>query len=182
MRRYKALSESTMQRPGASRFEGQRGLPRRAGPAAKPGARRVGIGYAWGSVDGLGNTHGAWISLLAAGGVLALAGLLDVTRDSASLGGISGPHCLLGRTLGEGACPGCGLTRGTALAVQGEWSESFASHPAGIVVALLCAAGILVHSHILIGRRRRRSHTVLIRVGQSVFVVAIATAWLVRLT
>ncbi|MFQ5844228.1 MAG: DUF2752 domain-containing protein [Planctomycetota bacterium] len=120
----------------------------------------------------------SWASLAILGGVLCVAALLDASPHSASLAGVEGPPCLLGTLLGERACPGCGLTRSAALVAQGDPAAAFAVHPAGILVILLCAAGVVTHLHILI--RRRCGHAELRRLGRRLFVVGLAAGWLVR--
>ena len=117
--------------------------------------------------------------------VLALPLLLGSAADAderhASLLGVEATPCPLRLLAGEHACPGCGLTRGTALAVQGSWQRSFGVHPGGALVALLCAAGLAVHAHILLRRERRPAHERLLRAGQRTFVVGLLAAWVVRL-
>lgn len=114
-------------------------------------------------------------------GVLAAAALMDATPRDATLFGIQGPPCALRALAGENACPGCGLTRSTALTVHGRLAEAVRVHPAGPLVALLCALGLLVYLHAVVRGRMEGVHLRLIGLGRKVFVVGLAAGWLVRL-
>jgi len=112
--------------------------------------------------------------------VLVLGATASVSREAATWFGVRGPLCPLGHLLGEGACPGCGLTRGTALVVQGRWGEAWALNPGGFVVAGLCAAALLLH---LDGLRRGTVLDVHLRLrtaGRWCFVAGILLAWAAR--
>jgi len=112
---------------------------------------------------------------------LLLGSVAEADERQANLLGMHAIPCPV-RLLGtEHACPGCGLTRGTALAMHGEIHRSWNVHPAGLLVALLCAAGVAVHLHILARRERRPVHDRLLRHGHRVFVVGLFAAWLTRL-
>ena len=123
--------------------------------------------------------------------VLALPLLLGAVADadeqhaslfgSEGLLGVQGNPCPLRLIAGDHACPGCGLTRGTALAVQGNLRASWHVHPAAWLVALLCAAGIAIHTRILIRGERTAVHARLLRQGHRIFVVGLFAAWLGRL-
>ena len=112
---------------------------------------------------------------------LLFGAVADADEKHASLLGVEGNPCPLGLIAGDHACPGCGLTRGTALAVQGNLGASWAVHPAGILVALLCAAGIAIHTRILVRGERAPVHARLLRHGHRIFVVGLFAAWLGRL-
>lgn len=122
----------------------------------------------------------SWTSLAILAGVLALATLLEATPREASLAGLRAPPCALRAVLGEHACPGCGLTRSTSLVVRGDLAGSLSVHPAGALVALLCLAGIALHLHILIRRRRTATHAALLRLGGRLFVLGLVAACVVR--
>lgn len=115
-----------------------------------------------------------------AGGLAA--GLLGrVGDDGVRWLGVRGPTCPLGACLGPLLCPGCGLARSTAQALQGDWSAAVAAHPAGPAVALLLLGALALHLDIL-----RRGHEcardqLLRRRGRQTLAVAIAAGWLLRL-
>jgi hypothetical protein len=56
-------------------------------------------------------------------------------------------------------CPTCGLTRALCHAVHGQWAESVASHPAGLIVAA-GLAGWMAWSALEAVRGRPLAHTV----------------------
>ena len=78
----------------------------------------------------------------AGGFVLALlaAATATVGDDAARWFSMRGPSCVVGSCLGPHACPGCGLVRSVASAVQGDLARSFSFHPAGGIVALALVA------------------------------------------
>ena len=117
--------------------------------------------------------------LLATPLVLGLCMQADI--DQATLFGYGGPPCVLGEALGPQACPGCGLTRSTALVLDGAWGAATILHPAGWLVVLLCAAGVLIHTDILRRGRRPSGHTRLLRLGRWTFAGGLAVAWLLRM-
>ena len=126
-------------------------------------------------------TFGAAASCAAFGAALAAALTANVTPDGATWFGIRGPHCPLGACLGPLACPGCGLLRGTAAALQGDVAFAFAAHPAAPVVAALLIAGACVHLDVLRAGRELPWHTAARRLGHRVFAVAVIGGWLLRL-
>ena len=75
---------------------------------------------------------------------LVLGAAADVDERKATILGVEASPCPVRLLAGEHVCPGCGLTRSTALAVQGDWASSWHVHPAGILVAVLCVAGVLL--------------------------------------
>jgi len=88
------------------------------------------------------------------------------------------PARLLG---GEHACPGCGLSRATVLAVHGDWSRSWSVHPAGIVLALLCACGIALRLSLRFAPRPATVRESILRAGPPLFIVGIVAGWVLRL-
>lgn len=111
---------------------------------------------------------------------LAAGWTATVSADGASWLGHRGPACPLGACLGPLACPGCGLLRSTAAALQGRFALSFATHPAGIAVAALLLVGTAVHFDILRRRREVPAHRRWRRAGQRVFAVVLLSGWLAR--
>ena len=115
------------------------------------------------------------------GGIAAGVGA-RVTTDGATWFGVRGPRCPLGACLGEIACPGCGLLRSTASALQGDFASAVAAHPTGLAVAGLLVAGTLLHFDILRRRRELPAHRRLRRAGHWTFVLSLAAGWLYRLS
>jgi hypothetical protein len=93
---------------------------------------------------------------------------------------VRGPQCPLGACLGPLACPGCGLLRSTAAALQGDFAFAFAAHPAGPVTALLLLGGALVSFDVLRVRHELPRHRAAVRLGRRVFVAAVIGGWLLR--
>ena len=120
-----------------------------------------------------------WLLLCLA--VLVLGPLVQVEEGRARLLGYSGPPCLVGRVLGEKACPGCGLTRAAALTLQGRPREALAFHPAGPLLVLFCLCGAALNLAVLLRGRTTPFQRRLLRLGRILFPLIILTAWLVRL-
>jgi len=116
--------------------------------------------------------------LLAAPLVLGLC--IEASGERATLFGLEGPGCLVSDNLGQAACPGCGLTRSTALLMHGQWGAASAVHPAGWLVGLLCGLGVLLYADIARRGQRTRTHHRLLRTGQWTFATAIVAVWLAR--
>ena len=119
-------------------------------------------------------------ALLLPAGVLVLAATARVSVDAATWFGVRGPVCPLGAVLGECACPGCGLTRSTAMVVQGRFGEALALNLGGFFVAALCVAAILLHADVWRRGRELGWHQSLRRGGRWLFLIGIAFAWLAR--
>lgn len=111
---------------------------------------------------------------------LLLGATAHATRSAATWFGVRGPLCPLGHLLGEHACPGCGLTRATAFAVQGHWRDALAVNPAGLVVAVLCVAAVLVHLDVVRRGRVLGGHLRLRSLGRWCFLAGVLLAWAVR--
>jgi hypothetical protein len=114
-------------------------------------------------------------------GLLAAA-TATVGPDAARWFGVRGPHCLLGACLGPQACPGCGLVRATAAAVQGDFATAMGMHPAGVVVAALLPLALVVNLDILRRGRALAGHDAARRWGYIAFVVAVVAGFVLRLT
>ncbi|MDA1264999.1 MAG: DUF2752 domain-containing protein [Planctomycetota bacterium] len=113
---------------------------------------------------------------------LVLGLLLRIEGSSASLFGLEGPECAVGRAIGPAGCPGCGLTRATGLTLQGDLDGAAALNWAGIAVVLACLAGLAVHLDILVRAKRRTPfHQRLLRLGARGFLAAVFLAWFARL-
>ncbi len=122
-------------------------------------------------------------SLRATGFLLALGAALTATvrPDGATWFGMRGPQCPLGSCLGPLACPGCGLLRSTAAALQGDLGFAFQLHPTGPLVAVLLVAGTLLHLDILRRRAELPGHRRLRRLGHTLFVSGLLLGWLLRI-
>ena len=123
----------------------------------------------------------ATIAVLLLAAPLAIGLCLEATPEKATLLGWEGPSCLVADHLGEAACPGCGLTRSTALWVQGDFAGSTAAHPVGWLVVLLCAAGIALYTDIFRRGQTTSLHRRLLRSGRWAFASGIVAAWVLRL-
>ena len=113
--------------------------------------------------------------------VLVLARTAEVHADAARWFGMRGPHCPLGSWLGECACPGCGLVRGTALAAQGAFAEAWRVNPGGFAVVAVCTGALLMQLDVLRRGARLRIHERLQRLGRITLTVGILLAWALRL-
>jgi len=120
------------------------------------------------------------VLLLAAPLVLGL--LIRVEGASASLFGVEGPACVLGEVGGPEACPGCGLTRATALTLHGDVAGAAALNWAGVALVLACVLGLAVHLDILLRADRRMPvHQHLLTLGTRALATIVLAAWISRL-
>jgi len=126
--------------------------------------------------------HRSWLALCILAAPILLGLCLSVEQGQATLFGLAGPACVVGEALGEHACPGCGLTRSTALVMHGSWRESFDLHPGGWLIVLLCAAGILVHADALRRGVITSAHDQLLRSGRALLVLGLAAAWIIKIS
>ncbi|MFT6107231.1 MAG: hypothetical protein ACJA2W_000135 [Planctomycetota bacterium] len=129
---------------------------------------------------------GSVVPLILCLGVLFLGFTMEATPQRATWMGIEGPPCpsrLLPETwrLHEAGCPGCGLTRATAMAIQGKIKPSLRLHPAGVLVTALATAGALIHSLILVAGRRPRWIDRTLRAGRVLLLLGLTIGWLTRL-
>ena len=122
----------------------------------------------------------AFLTALPPAAVLLLAATADVSREAATWFGVRGPICPLGHLLGECACPGCGLTRGVSLVVQGHFRDALAVNPAGFVVAALCIAAILLQFDVIRRGRVTNVHLGLRRLGYWCFLAGVLLSWATR--
>lgn len=114
-------------------------------------------------------------------GALAVAALGHATADGARWFGVRGPACPLGACLGPLACPGCGLLRSAVAALHGDFELAWRTHPAGVVVVALLAAGVVLDVRAVgTGRAWSRERS-LRRLGHRVLVAALIGGWLLRL-
>jgi Protein of unknown function (DUF2752) len=114
-------------------------------------------------------------------GALVVGYSARVTADGATWFGHRGPACPLGSCLGPLACPGCGLLRSTAAALQGDLGLAFRCHPAGPAVAALLLGGLLLHLDILRRRCEMPLHRRCRHWGRQLFVATLLLGWSLRL-
>jgi hypothetical protein len=72
--------------------------------------------------------------------------------------------------------------RSTSSALQGDFASAFATHPAGIGIALLLPATFAVHFDILRRGREVAGHRRLRRAGHALATLVILLGWLIRFT
>lgn len=109
----------------------------------------------------------------------AIAPFLDVDATSASFRGVSGPPCLCAVATGL-PCPGCGLTRAFAAAVQGDFALATAAHPAALLVVALAACGSALHAHAAWRGESGPVASRLLGAGRAIFLVALVWTAFVR--
>jgi hypothetical protein len=114
-------------------------------------------------------------------GLLVVGALVDATPESASLFGLEGPECPSTHLIGDVGCPGCGLTRGTALLLDGELGAATRLQPAAWVVVALASLGALLHGAVLATGRKSAWIDRLLRSGRVVLVAGLLLAWFLRL-
>lgn len=113
-------------------------------------------------------------------GFLAVVWLASGSPERATLFGVEGPACPSRLLLPERGCPGCGLTRASAMALDGDWRASLALHPGGLVLITFALGALLLHSLTLV-RGEKSAWTVrLLRSGRVVLAGAILAAWIAR--
>jgi hypothetical protein len=115
----------------------------------------------------------SWCWLVGTGTALVLGFTATVADDAARWFGIRGPQCPLGACLGERHCPGCGLVRATASALQGDVAAAWRLHPAGLAIAVLLPLAFCVHLQILRRGHVTPAHVRLRRLGRVAFVAAV---------
>ena len=119
--------------------------------------------------------------------VLALGAVMRATPERATLFGLEGPACpstyLLGSLglPGDIGCPGCGLTRGTALLLDGQFDAATHLQPAAWLVVLFAACGAAVHGAVLATGRKSEWTERLLRSGRVAFLAGLLAVWLARL-
>ena len=108
--------------------------------------------------------------------------LVQVEAGRASLLGYEGPTCTVGEWCGPAGCPGCGLTRSTALTLRGDLGAAASLNWAGLALVLACLGGLAVHLDVLLrAKQRTRRHDRLLAWGSRAFVATVMLAWFSRL-
>jgi hypothetical protein len=106
---------------------------------------------------------------------------LAATPERVSMAGVEAGHCLMKLLGAEAACPGCGLTRSVALAVQGDLVTAMQMHFAGPPILLLSLAGVVVHGDVLRRGGPLPFHQRWLRRGHWVLVASLGLGWLMKL-
>ncbi|MEM9379072.1 MAG: DUF2752 domain-containing protein [Planctomycetota bacterium] len=83
-------------------------------------------------------------------GLVAVASLVEATPQAATLAGLEGPPCLARHVFGEVGCPGCGLTRATAMALDGDLASATRLHPGVWLVLGVAAIAAAVHGYVAV--------------------------------
>ncbi len=80
-------------------------------------------------------------------GLTILLGFLaEVDLEHARFFGLESPPCLVETILGSHKlCPGFGLTRSTALAIQGRWGLAWSLNPGGIPMVIILFGGVFLY-------------------------------------
>ena len=121
---------------------------------------------------------GPLVMLAIGAGTLAVGSRVEVSTERAHWHGVEGPKCLVRGVLGDRACPGCGLTRATALVLQGRFREAWEIHEGGFVVVLLCGASIPFQVDIIRRRGRAPGHRRWGRIGRLSLLAGVLGPWL----
>ncbi len=124
--------------------------------------------------------HASVVPFLVLVGTLVVGFMLEATPDTATLFGVAGPPCP-STWLVDAGCPGCGLTRGTALLLDGQFSLATRLQPASWLVVVLAALGALLHGIVLVRGKQTEWIDRLLRTGRVIFVVGLLVVWLARL-
>jgi len=122
--------------------------------------------------------HWIWLVLLMV--PLVVAPFMEVSPERATLLGVEGPICP-SRLVTDAGCPGCGLTRGTALVIQGRIPEALSLQPVALMVVAFSGLGVILRGDILWRNRMTSLHAALLAAAHRVFVVAVFAVWIGRL-
>lgn len=111
-------------------------------------------------------------------GLFVVGALVEATPERATLFGVEGPVCPSRWLLGSSGCPGCGLTRGTALWLDGDFAASWSIHPAASLVVVLGGLGALLHAWVLLRGVRFEWIDRALRSGRYLFLAGLLASWL----
>ena len=82
-------------------------------------------------------------------GMFAAGALIEADASSARFIGVEDPECPSRLVLPDHGCPGCGLTRATAMILDGDTAAATRLHPGAWLVVVLGAAGTLMRAALL---------------------------------
>jgi len=113
-------------------------------------------------------------------GFLAAAWLAEGSPERATLFGVEGPECPSRIAFPDRGCPGCGLTRASAMALDGELAASFALHPGGLALVACAVVALLLHARTLAFGQKSAWTLRLLRSGRVFLLVAVLAGWFAR--
>ena len=121
------------------------------------------------------------LALIAA--MFLVGALISATPNSATLFGFEGPSCPSRWVPGlrEAGCPGCGLTRGTALLLDGQFRAATAVQPAAWLVVGFALAAALLHAVRVTVPKKSAWTTRLFSTGRVAFLVGLVLVWAIRI-
>lgn len=113
-------------------------------------------------------------------GMFAVGALIEADPNSARLFGVEGPMCPSRLVLPDRGCPGCGLTRATAMILDGNTADATRLHPGAWLVVVLGAAGALMRAVLLVSSQQSDWIHRQLRHGRILFLVGLLAIWLAR--
>lgn len=114
-------------------------------------------------------------------GMFAVGALMEGSPEGATLFGVEGPPCPSRLVLPGVGCPGCGLTRATAMFLDGDPGGATRVHPGVWLVVVLGAAGTLLRAAIVLAPRKSAWTLRPLRSGRVLFLGGLLAIWLARL-
>ena len=114
-------------------------------------------------------------------GMFAAGALIEADANGARLFGVEGPECPSRLVLPDHGCPGCGLTRATAMILDGDTAGATRLHPGAWLVVVLGAAGTLMRAALLVSPRKSDWIHRQLRNGRLLFLGGLPAIWLARL-
>ncbi len=124
------------------------------------------------------NSAVAFLVLLS---ILGLGMLIQVQAGEASFGGLSGPECQISRVAGDHVCPGCGLTRSSALVLDGDFYRAFSVNAGGFFLVGVLLLWSLVHAWIMIQGQRSAASVRWLISGRRLLLFGVIFGWIARL-
>ena len=114
-------------------------------------------------------------------GMFAAGALVEADASGARLFGVEGPECPSRLVLPDHGCPGCGLTRATAMLLDGDATGATQLHPGAWLVVMLGGAGTLFRAALLMFPRKSDWIHRQLRSGRVLFLLGLLAIWLARL-
>lgn len=114
-------------------------------------------------------------------GMFAVGALIEADAGGASLFGVEGPQCPSKLVLPDHGCPGCGLTRATAMLLDGDATGATRLHPGAWLVVVLGAIGTLLRGALLLSPEKSEWIRRRLRTGRVLFLGGLLAVWLARL-
>ncbi len=107
--------------------------------------------------------------------------VIQVQAGEARLGALSGPECQISRLVGDHACPGCGLTRSSALVLKGDFLSAFSVNAGGFFLVGVLVLWSLVHSWIVIRGHKSTTSIRWLVTGRRILLFGVILGWVMRL-